>query len=303
MNSFFLILILFLIILEILFRFLCLRYCPLYIRIFHCLGLLSKNKFQEWRTLSQRIHRSGLGSYKKLLLHYSKISGLKIDVLKKICDGSKPWNIKKRKTYSSGIHGLIEQELKLPVGLYPKSNQRLKSLSINQKGRRVTESNSCFKNDKKTKTENVVLIGGSCVFGVGSTDNSKTLCSRLEYYLNNQSPNKDKHFNVINCGFLGYSSYQEMLILSLLEEDIDHIIVLDGWNELDQYQDGSKLSSIMNGLSLMDKDNLLIKIMKSTLGQLEIIKLARRVFSLMKSTDYRTEFIKSQDISNIYPHF
>ncbi len=283
-------------------RFLSLRFCPFYIRFFYAIGLLSENKFEEWRLISSRVQRSGFKSYKKLLKHYSKISGTDIQIIKKLCDGMKPWSLKKRGEYSSGFHGLIKQDIKFPFGLYPKPNQNLKSLNIDSYGRRITSSKPKNKNYKKVF--NVFVLGGSCIFGVGSTKDSKTICSRIEHYLNSDQNNRDKFYKVFNYGFLGYNSYQEMLALSLIKDKIDHIIVLDGWNELDQYQEETKLPLIMNGLL---KNNLKINLFTNLINKIfkksQIIKLIYQIYLILASNSSRDKSINTENISNIYPHF
>ena len=80
----------------------------------------------------------------------------------------------------------------------------------------------------------IAIIGGSTVFGVGSSNNHWTVPSIIEK-LANESTNKK--IEVFNIALRGANSYQEMVILNrfLLEEnDIDLVLSISGYN--DAYQ-------------------------------------------------------------------
>ena len=88
-------------------------------------------------------------------------------------------------------------------------------------------------NIKKLPEKKVVLFGGSTVFGVGSSDLSKTIASNLHKFLNNN--NSKYFFRVYNAGVRGYFSYQEFNrylndVRSQIEPDI--VINLNGRNDI-----------------------------------------------------------------------
>ena len=88
-------------------------------------------------------------------------------------------------------------------------------------------------NIKKFPEKKVVLFGGSTVFGVGSSDLSKTIASNLHKFLNNN--NSKYFFRVYNAGVRGYFSYQEFNrylndVRSQIEPDI--VINLNGRNDI-----------------------------------------------------------------------
>ena len=76
----------------------------------------------------------------------------------------------------------------------------------------------------------IAVLGGSSVFGVGSTSNAKNIPSQLEYKLNNQFEIKAE---VTNLAVRGYNSFQELVTLHefLLSNEIDIVIAVSGYND------------------------------------------------------------------------
>ena len=86
-----------------------------------------------------------------------------------------------------------------------------------------TQNNNNIKN---LPEKNIVIFGGSTVFGVGSSSTSSTIASLLHKILNEKN---DKYFyKVHNAGVRGYFSYQEFnRYLNDIRHQIDPDIVID----------------------------------------------------------------------------
>ena len=78
---------------------------------------------------------------------------------------------------------------------------------------------------------NLVLTGGSTVFGVGSSDNNNTIASLVQ----KEFTNNNKKINVYNLGIRGVQSFQEFQrlyeFLTLHDKKIDLVISFSGRND------------------------------------------------------------------------
>ena len=85
----------------------------------------------------------------------------------------------------------------------------------------------------------VVVLGGSTVEGRGASSNATTLVAQLEQRLNAQRPANAPHVVVLNAGFPGHMSYQQLgridgwVSQDLLEQGVRPrlIVALDGRND------------------------------------------------------------------------
>jgi lysophospholipase L1-like esterase len=76
----------------------------------------------------------------------------------------------------------------------------------------------------------VAVLGGSTMFGVGSSDNRFTVPSLLEQLIHEQL---NIPVEVFNLGVRGYTSFQEMLALHtfLVDNEVDLVLVIGGRND------------------------------------------------------------------------
>ena len=76
----------------------------------------------------------------------------------------------------------------------------------------------------------IAVLGGSSVFGVGSTSNATNIPSQLESKLNNKYKIKAE---VTNLAVRGYNSFQELVALHefLLNNKVDIVIAVSGYND------------------------------------------------------------------------
>ena len=179
MNNIFLILfiiLIFFLFIEIILRFKKLNYMPLKFKILYCFFLLRKKAFIESYVICQRVHRGGFKSLHDLLMHYSKISNLPINQIYKKFIPNKICN-----DYYSGAHGLLNETFDTTLGYIAAPNQKLQTVNINEHGLRQTVN---VKNILKKKEKKIIFLGGSIMFGIGSTGDEKTIPSIVSSYLN-----------------------------------------------------------------------------------------------------------------------
>ena len=76
----------------------------------------------------------------------------------------------------------------------------------------------------------IAILGGSSVFGVGSTSNATNIPSQIESKLNNKYKIKAE---VTNLAVRGYNSFQELVTLHefLLNNKVDIVIAVSGYND------------------------------------------------------------------------
>ena len=276
------------ILLEFISRIVRLRNCPWYIKLSYGLGLLSRKHVIEWHTISERIFRSGLKNYDQLIKHYSIVSGVDRKYMKNLTDGGKPWELGARGIYRSGMHGLISQEIKLPYGYIPKANQSLKTLTINSNHERNVDSefnNSFTKKGVSIKVKKILVIGNCNVFGIGATSDKTSLCSRIEYYLNSKCENSNIHYKVINAGMFDYNSFQDYLKVSKYKNQFDGLIVINGWNELPQYDFEINTSKKLNEAKRRINNKVSKQLLKTMLSKSAILRLTRDMIRYIKTNE------------------
>ena len=97
------------------------------------------------------------------------------------------------------------------------------------------------------KLNRIILVGGSTMYGAGATSDETTIAGNLQQIINNSLPLNN--FEVINAGIQGINSYAEITVIEdIIELNPSIVIVLDGWNDL---QDDHDPISIYNNWKKM----------------------------------------------------
>lgn len=114
--------------------------------------------------------------------------------------------------------------------LHLKPNQHLKTININSHGFRGSE----ITKEKPADVYRIFVVGGSTVFGVGSTSDSTTIPGYLQKLFD--SSNLGIKIEVINAGIPKAYSYTETNYIrnNLLDYEPDLFIIYDGWNDLNR---------------------------------------------------------------------
>ena len=107
-------------------------------------------------------------------------------------------------------------------------NQHYDTININSEGFRGKEI-SILKPDN---TFRIVAVGGSTMFGAGSTSDETTIPAYLERMLKKQNFNFE--IEVINAGIAGHYSTFELLMIKekIVNYKPDLLIEYDGWNDV-----------------------------------------------------------------------
>ena len=119
-----------------------------------------------------------------------------------------------------------------PLYLIP--NQHFKTINVNSDGFRGDE----LQNNPDYR---IFVIGGSTMFGAGSTSDSTTISGYLQEKISAQFPKYN--IEIINAGIPKAYSFTESNLIKnkLLEYNPDLLIIYDGWNDLtndyERYQD------------------------------------------------------------------
>ena len=110
-----------------------------------------------------------------------------------------------------------------PLYLIP--DQHFKTINVNSDG---------FRGDKLQNNPDyrIFVIGGSTVFGAGSTSDYTTISGYLEKKMSAQFP--EQNIEIINAGIPKAYSFTESNLIKnkLLEYNPDLLIIYDGWNDL-----------------------------------------------------------------------
>tara|TARA_Y100000741_G_scaffold361624_1_gene345955 strand:+ start:2375 stop:3442 length:1068 start_codon:yes stop_codon:yes gene_type:complete len=108
-----------------------------------------------------------------------------------------------------------------PLRLQPLQN--LETTHINSEGFRGSE----FRDDSSSR---IFLIGGSTMFGVGSSSDETTIPGFFEVYVSE----KFTDIEIINAGIPGADSFTEIEYIEnqLLEYNPKIFVIYDGWNDL-----------------------------------------------------------------------
>ena len=106
-------------------------------------------------------------------------------------------------------------------------NQHYETINVNSFGFRGDE----ISKDKQQETYRIFLVGGSTVFGAGSSSDNNTITGILQELFDNER--SDYKFEVINAGIPGANSVREEYYIKnyLLEFNPDMIIIYDGLND------------------------------------------------------------------------
>lgn len=109
------------------------------------------------------------------------------------------------------------------------SNQHKDTLNINSHGFRGPD----ITKEKPDDTYRIFLIGGSTMYGYGSTSDNTTIAGYLQQNFQNITLEMD--VQIINAGIPAADSYSESLYIKnkLVDFEPDLFIVYDGWNDLD----------------------------------------------------------------------
>ena len=108
-------------------------------------------------------------------------------------------------------------------------NQHKDTLNINSHGFRGPD----ISKEKPDDTYRIFTIGGSTMYGYGSTSDKTTIAGYLQQEFENT--NLGMNIEVINAGIPAADSYSESIFIKnkLIEFQPDLFIVYDGWNDLD----------------------------------------------------------------------
>ena len=285
-----------LILVEMILRFNSLRYCPFAVRLSHAFGFLGSSFYDEWRAIAYRIHRSGLPKFSSLIDHYVKISGQPYEKLYDNFRGGMPWERRRYPNGYSGAHGVFQYRYVPPIGFTPERNIRLKTLSTGQDGNRICANSKEAGNDQEPY-ENILFLGGSAMFGLGSTNDEKTIPSIVIESLNTKKIS-GKKYKGINGAMLGKTAMEEALCLKFAEHEISHIIVLDGWNEVDQCIDTKFGLSKMNNADAL-KNTWNRNFLHNLKQRSHLVSASRTLFFRIKRAE-KSDETKYRDA--IYPH-
>lgn len=291
-----------LIVLEMISRFYIFRHRPLRISIAYSFFMLSTSMIEENYALAQRIIRGGFSSEEELFKYYEKISGRPYIEIKKKYGCNENWRSIFNRKYSSGGHGIIEQNQRMHLGLMPKPNQILQTMNIDNTGRRMTgydfENNHISENGKTC-----LFLGGSLLFGAGATGDNETIPGRVGFYLNNET-NGNPVFYMVNLGMLGFNSLQEVISLMQSEIKPDYVVALSGWNEIDQaINSQSKVASLAQACDARANTSNVKNLVNIFLRRFIAYGIFKRfIFALMTYDDIPVEEMDTGNI-NIYPLF
>tara|TARA_B100000029_G_C17476935_1_gene924125 strand:- start:140 stop:1228 length:1089 start_codon:yes stop_codon:yes gene_type:complete len=130
---------------------------------------------------------------------------------------------------------------------YLEPNQSMKTININSDAFRGGEI-------EKIPNENfrIFIVGGSTVFGSGSTSDETTIPGYLQELFDNSN---DYNVEIINAGIPGSQSTNELnRIKNNLEKyDPDGIVIYNGWNDLRESLKGLQQIQTSQNLSIYDE--------------------------------------------------
>lgn len=265
-------------VLEAASRYFSMQHSPVHVRVVYSMFLLSRPKQIEYQVLNQRVHRSGFSTETELFQHYAKISGRSTEVIAEMNGRDGVGSIFKR-SYSSGMHGVIEEQQKMHLGRVPKPNQRLNTLSIDESGRRRTGYD--LLTPPKAGQKVCLVIGGSTAFGLGATSDENTIPGRLGHYLSHAL---GEEVVVVNAAYMGFTSYQELLALMQCETKPDMVVAISGWNDIDQrVTSDSKVSSLATSCDHASNMGNIRRLISDLVARSQLFRLIRRFVSAYRS--------------------
>ena len=142
------------------------------------------------------------------------------------CDFIQSESMKKIDIFTKRQICLDSQQISKDDPLYL-PNQHTDTININSFGFRGDE----IMLEKPDDSIRIFLVGGSTIFGTGSTSDKSTIPSYLELILYEEI--SDKKIEVVNAGVSGANSFTEkaLILNHLLDFKPDIIIGYDGWND------------------------------------------------------------------------
>ena len=109
-------------------------------------------------------------------------------------------------------------------------NFESKTLNTDDFGCRYTQDKnskySLFNKNELRKINEVAIFGGSTAFGVGSSQDSKTISSIISDHSN---------FQVYNMGFRAYNNFQELTLFNQIYnkfKNLKHLVFVSGFNDI-----------------------------------------------------------------------
>jgi len=294
MNNIFLILfiiVIFFLFIEITLRYKKLIYMPLKFKILYCIFLLGKKTIIESYVICQRVHRGGFKSVHDLMQHYSKITNLSINQIYKKFIPNKVYS-----DYYSGAHGLVNETFDPELGFKAIPDQKLQTVNINEYGLRQTIN---VKNISRKKEKKIIFLGGSVMFGFGSTGDEKTIPSSVSRYLNNNK-NTKFYYKCYNYGYFGDDSFKEAIKLAKIKDKPSIIISLGGFSDIINKIWG-KQDDIINRLWGTKKS--INSSLYNFLKQFLIFRAIKRFFLAYKNYDLVNDSlpVQSHEENDIYP--
>jgi len=160
----------------------------------------------------------------------------KLDIEKKLKNHPQFEPVDKEK-YVEEVQSLIAMKGKRNLGDWIS----FRSFTPNIKGAYITTNDFGFRSEidlkkmilraqsnKKNGRKNILLLGGSTAFGLGATENSKTISSLLNTALTKEG------FEVFNLAQAGYTSFMQLFILSNIGVHFqsDMILILGGYSDV-----------------------------------------------------------------------
>ena len=168
----------------------------------------------------------------------SKLSGRPYSEVQHIVlPRTKGLSYSKREKHSYGFLSMLEKTSDQILIQRFVGNQISDCLAIGSNGFRITNdlSRDDLKRQNNSKTISILCLGGSTMMGLGSTDDRNTIPSLILDRLANDLELDKLKIEVSNMAMLRYTSFQELNILRDQISSFDFVVVLDGWNELDQF--------------------------------------------------------------------
>tara|TARA_Y100000590_G_scaffold23573_1_gene26985 strand:+ start:4896 stop:6449 length:1554 start_codon:yes stop_codon:yes gene_type:complete len=159
-------------------------------------------------------------------------------------------------------------------------NQESQSITINSLGFRGDE----FSAEKSDSTYRIFMLGGSTMFGHGSTSDQTTIPGYLqEFFQNNYEEN---NIEIINSGIQGADSFDELNLIKtrLLDYSPNVIVIYDGWNDLRENNSANTVYNNWNSMCELGMEN-----------EIDVMVVLQPVagFGNKPLTEQETEFAKN----------
>ncbi len=136
----------------------------------------------------------------------------------------------------------------------------------------------------------IIVTGGSTIFGVGSSDNSKTVPSILEQLINQRL---NLRAEVVNMAMRGGNSFQEMLLVNryFAENKADLVLAISGVNDVNY---GGSLAMVEDRfLGRHIWNNAVSLVHRAERGDLILLNLIHKLRSWSYSFDFLYRQLKS----------